>query len=200
MVFVDANTKTEADKDVVELSKKDAVFIRVMKVNLTGIDEPKDSKAKKAEKPVVPVARLEQPDLWQSFGVKSAGTVVVADWYGNETNRYPSMPGAAVLTSAIKSAVDSVDKNDKKLEKIAEAASQAADSGDTKGAVRNVLKYFKEEKTGFASFSRMVTLYNTLVADGRAKIQAAREANDEAAIKDLTSTFKGTDLESELKP
>ena len=208
--FADADTTDEKavfanDNTAANMLGKDAVFVLVSAAQeVKALDDTGEAKVKEkakktvARKSIVPTSNFEADCLFTAFDAKP-GTFVVTDWHGNLSKKFSKAPSIGSIKSAVASAKKDAEKVEKDLAKNAEKAEKAFDKGDHKDALKYSIKVFKEGVAGFEAVENTKLIYESIIEEGRVKLETAKEAGDEKAVKALAKLFRGTDLEDDVK-
>jgi|GEM_PF-2679737 len=177
------------DAAMVELSKKNALFVKVHSVDIE-LDPTEEAIS------ALPKDKLSADNLWKAYGVDKAGTMVLCDWFGNDFETYKAIPAGKTLLGDVEDVSSDVEEIIEDLTKDLERAKETREKkGDVK-ALERVVDMFEDGHYGYAVVSEAIDLYNELIEAGRAKLEAAKDAGDEKAIKDLAKDYKGTEVEA----
>lgn len=176
--------------DDTELFGKLDIKDEVAAGNAVGFRVTKPAEAQPAKESILPPERLAAADLWAAYGVEEADTFVLSDRYGN-----PYFKGKE---TELLEKLGEVNKHfrsiRKELKKQVEAAKDARDDGNVAGALKALKEGFEHNLTGYREANDAEKLYNELIKSGRDKLAKA----DAKALEDLSKTYKGTELESEI--
>lgn len=181
-------------KDLVELAKNNAVFIRVP------LNMDREKPVYEKDSPI-PTSKLLSENPSREYGVPAGKPLVlVTDSWGNEYFRLTKPPAATELKAFITKVGDKVESAGKKLQKNLDAAKAAMDKGDKANALKAVLKNFKEDVVGMTQQEETIRLYHSLMDGVRAEAAelAGKGAESEKALKALKTTYKGTDAVKDI--
>lgn len=181
-------------KDLVELAKNNAVFIRIP------LNMDREKAVYENESPI-PVSKLLSENPSRDYGVAPGKPLVlVADSWGNEYFRLTKPPAATELKAYITKVGDKVESAAKKLQKNLDAAKAAMDKGDKSGALKAMLKNFKEDVVGMNQQEETVRLYHSLMDGVRTEAAelAGKGAESEKALKALKAAYRGTDAAKDI--
>ncbi|MCB9894816.1 MAG: hypothetical protein H6839_10220 [Planctomycetes bacterium] len=179
-------------EDFAELSKMDAMF---MKIAYTADREVSPW----AEESVVPTSKLLSDNPSREYNVAvGKPAVLVCDWYGNEYFRTDNKVRADKLKLMIAKVADLVDDANKKLQKNLDKAQAAADKENSKDAIKELLKNFKEGVVGLEAQEGSIRLYHEIMDGIRAKKDELVEKGDVDGLKELGKIVKKTELEKEI--
>ncbi|MDC1141960.1 hypothetical protein OAU50_02615 [Planctomycetota bacterium] len=196
VIYFPTEKSTDADwasLELAELSHSDAIFIKIP----FNADREKSAWA---EESVVPAAKLlsDNPSREYSVPVNRA-MVIVADSFGNDIFRLSSLPKADQLKGYLKKVSDKTEKMNKKLQKNLDKANEALEKEDRAGAIKAILKNFKEDKYGVEPMEETVRLYHEIIEEARAEIEELTGSGDVDGLKKLAKDLKKTDAEAEIK-
>ncbi len=184
-----------ADKEIAEVSKSDAVFIRV-EYSADREESPW------AEESVVPTSKLLSGNPSRDYDIRPGkSTVVIADSHGNEYFRMSSMPRANRLKTYIEKVDDAVEKQNEKLQKYLEKARDEVDGGDRRKALRYLLKNFDDGNgpVGLEAQEESIRLYHEIMDEIRTEVEALVEKGDVSALRSLEREVRNTDVEKEVE-
>ncbi|MCA8915813.1 MAG: hypothetical protein KDB90_10420 [Planctomycetes bacterium] len=174
------------------MSKMDAMF---MKIAYTADREVSPW----AEESVVPTSKLLSDNPSREYKVAvGKPAVLVCDWYGNEYFRTDNKVRADKLKLMIAKVSDLVEDANKKLQKNLDKAKESADKEDSKGAIKDLLKNFKEDVVGLEAQEGSIRLYHEIMDGIRAKKDELVEKGDVDGLKELGKIVKKTELEKEI--
>lgn len=192
-----ANEKTTVwtvyDTELADMSKKSVVFIKIPhnadRSNVPGRAET-----------IVPVSKLltDNPALAYNIPVGEA-KAALCDWHGNEYFRLDGDFKASDLERKVKEIAEKAETQSKTLQKNLDAAKQAWGKKNRAGALKAILRNFKEGVVGFAAQVESIQLYQEIVDAARVEIRALLEGRDKAGLEKLAEELKGTDAEKEVK-
>jgi hypothetical protein len=181
-----------ADKELAEISKTDAVFVKIPYTD--------DREASPwAEDSVVPASKILSDNPSREYKVAVGKlTVVIADSYGNEYTRVTKNPKATELKGYLKKVKEDTDKKVEKLQKNLDKANEALANSDRKGALKLLLKNFGEGVVGLAPQEESIRAYHDILDKARTEMNELAEKKDAAGLKTLAKDFAKTDLEKEI--
>lgn len=184
-----------ADKDLADISKSDAVFIKIP------FTEDREE-SPWAEKTVVPTSRLLSDNPSRDYDVPvGRTTILVTDSYGNEYFRLSSTPKADRLRMYLKRVQDQAESANDKLEKYLEKAREELEDGDRRKALRYLLRNFDDGDgpVGLEAQEESIRLYHSIMDNVRDEMKELIENGDVDGLKALEKEVKKTDLEDEIK-
>lgn len=167
---------------------------------ITGVgrgDKAKAESASEAKSPV-PVSKLEAADLWKAYGVSKAGTMILADWYGNKQATYASVPKHGVMTRAIDGVPATVTQTKAKIDSEVTKLEAQLEKGNDVAAVKAAMKIFKMDVVGFDGVTKTVEKYQGIVARGRDRLKALEADGDAVGLRKLRADYRGSDIDSEI--
>ena len=195
MIYFAEENATDADfqgKELAELSKTDAVFIKI-----SYTEDREESPW--AEKSVVPTSKLLSDNPSREYDVPvGKATVIVADSYGNEYYRLNGTPKADQLKASVDKVKDQSEKAAEKLQKNLDKAKDYMSKEDRKNAVKYLLKNFDEGLVGLDAQEETIRMYHEILDAARSELATLVEKKDATAIKSLAKEFKKTDMETEI--
>lgn len=181
-------------KELAEMAKKDAVFIR--------IPYNPDREKSVFDESVIPTSKLLSDNPSRDYKVTvGKATVIVTDSWGNEYYRFPTPPKHLELKGAVDKVADKVDSTNKKLQKTYDAAKAAWDKKDNVGALKQILKNFKEGVVGVSAQEETIRLYHEVMDAVRAEVKdlAAKGGPEaEKQLKTMKGTYKGTAVSKDI--
>ena len=181
-------------EQIAELSKTDAIFVRVP-YNPDREDSPW------AEDSAVPSSKLLSENPSRDYRIRAYPTFLVADSFGNEVYRITRAPSAAQLQKYFKQIEKKTAKLAKKLNRNLKNARTAWESKDETKAIKAILKNFKEDVVGLEAQEETVRLYHEVLDSARETISSLTEDGSADSLKKLKSmktTYKKTDLLNEI--
>ena len=188
---------TDADyifgKDIVELAKNKAVFIRV-KYNPDREESWDDGS-------MVPSSIILSKNPTRDYHVKVFPTMVVADCYGNEYYQGTKKPDAATLTRYFDSIADKMKQSNDKLQKKLDDAKKSFEAKDTAKTLKALSENFATKIVGLAAQEASIKLYHQVIEGGRKELQDAVAAGGkelDKKLKDLKKLYKDTELAKEI--
>jgi hypothetical protein len=183
---------TLADKELAEISKTDAVFLRIP------FTEDRE-KSPWLSDSAIPTSKILGDNPSRDYNVTVGKlTIIVTDSYGNEYTRLAKQPKADELKGYIKKVKENTDKMSEKLRKNLDKANEALAAKDRKGALKLLLKNFSEGVVGLAAQEESIRAYHEILDAGRTEMARLTEKGDAAALKALAKDFAKTDLEKEI--
>ena len=195
MIYFAEENATDADfagKDLAELSKTDAVFVKI------AFTEDREV-SPWAEESVVPTSKLLSDNPSRDYDVPvGRTTIIVADSYGNEYYRLSKTPKGDQLKAYISKVNDQSEKASEKLQKNLDKAKDYLDKQDRKNAVKYLLKNFGEGVVGLTPQEDSVRMYHEILDAARSELATMVENKDADGIKNLAKELKKTDMESEI--
>lgn len=195
MIYFAEENATDADfsgKDLAELSKTDAVFVKI------AFTEDREV-SPWAEESVVPTSKLLSDNPSRDYDVPvGRTTIIVADSYGNEYYRLSKTPKGDQLKAYISRVNDQSEKASEKLQKNLDKAKDYLDKQDRKNAVKYLLKNFGEGVVGLTPQEESVRMYHEILDAARSELATMVENKDADGIKNLAKELKKTDMESEI--
>ena len=142
----------------------------------------------------VPACGFLADDVAGAYRIKIAPTVTVCDWYGNEYFRFRGRwPTADQLKRAIQGVPAKVAAAEMRLDKRFQAAKAAWEKQDRPGALRQILRNFRDEYVGLDAVTRTIALYDEIMAAARAEIAALKASGDRAGLEKVVKELQGTD-------
>lgn len=188
---------TDADyisgKDIVELAKNKAVFIRV-KYN-------KDREESWDDGSMVPTSIILSKNPTRDYHIKVFPTMVIADCYGNEYYKGTKKPDAAALKRYFESIADQMKKSNEKLQKKLDDAKKSFEAKDTAKTLKALSENFATKIVGLEAQEGSIKLYHQVIEGGRTQIKdtvAAGGKDVEKKLKELKKTYKDTELAKEI--
>lgn len=145
----------------------------------------------------IPVSKLSL-ELWAAYGVTSANTVVLTDWFGNEKGRYSRIPGESALIKAIDGVAAQVASDAKSLDSDLQKLEKFVAANDDPKAIKQAMKIFKRGLIGHDAVAKTETHYGKLLENGRVKIKSAEDAGDLAGVRALRMVYRDTEIEGEV--
>lgn len=195
VIYFQAEGDTDAsfaDKELADISKSEAVFIKV------AFTEDRE-KSPWTSDTVVPASKILSDNPSRDYNIAVGKmTVVIADAYGNEYTRVTKQPKATELKGYLAKVKEDAEKNSAKLQKNLDNANKALEAKDRKGALKLLLKNFSEGFVGLAPQEESIRAYHEILDAGRTELAELTEKNDAAALKALAKDFDKTDLEKEI--
>jgi hypothetical protein len=195
LIYFEAEGATDAsfaDLELAEISKTDAVFIKIP------YTEDRE-KSPWAEDSVVPASKILSDNPSREYKIEVGKmTVVITDSYGNEYTRVTKQPKATELKGYLAKVKEATDKNAEKLQKNLDKANEALAAKDRKGALKLLLKNFGEGIVGLTPQEESIRAYHQILDAGRTEMAELTEKGDAAALKALAKEFDKTDLEKEI--
>lgn len=182
-----------ADKELAALSRTDALFIRIA---YTADRE----KSPWAEDTMVPTSKILSDNPSRDYKVPVGKlTIILADSYGNEYQRLNKKPTGAALQTALKKIAKDSDKANAKLQKNLDGAKAALEKGDRKGAMRLIMRNFKDGEVGHDAQVETIRTYHEILDAARGEIAEMIENKDADGIKNLQKDIGKSDLDKEIK-
>lgn len=176
--------------DFQKISKDWAVFVRFAH-NANRDKAPGDAA-------VVPVSRLLSENPGRDYDVAAGKiTLIVADWHGNPYFTLTKKPTPDDLKATLKKVPAKIEETEKRLQKNLDAAKAAWEKKDRPGALKSLLKNFKEGVVGLAAQEATAKLYHEILDAARTDLKALQEKGDKAGLEKLAGELKGTDAEAE---
>jgi hypothetical protein len=163
--------------------------------------EKRDSeKASEAEvKSPLPVDKLNAADRWEAYGIRASGTVIVADWFGNQMTRFDVTPrGEAPLVRAIDQVPDAFKQTERRLEGELRKVETQFERNNDGAAMKAVMRLFKLDVVGHTPYNTAVERYTVLVTRGRDRVKALEAEGDMAGLRRMRMDFRGSELETEI--
>ena len=196
MIFFPEENSTDADfadKELADLSKSDAVFISVP------FTEDREE-SPWAEESVVPTSKILSDNPSREYEVRVGQlTIIVADSHGNEYYRLTKVPKANQLENYLKKVSKEVEDANEKLQKnLDKARASLEEKSDRKGAIKSLLKNFKEDVVGLEAQEESIRMYHDILDAARSELAELKEAGDAEGLKALKKELDKTDLESEI--
>jgi hypothetical protein len=152
-----------------------------------------------AEESVVPTSKLLSDNPSREYKVAvGKPAVLVCDWFGNEYFRTDNKIRADKLKLMITKVADLVESSNKKLQKNLDKAQAAADKEDSKDAVKELLKNFKEDVVGLDAQEGSIRLYHEIMDNLREQKDELLKKGDLNGLKELGKIVKKTELEKEV--
>jgi len=181
-----------ADKDLADISKEDAVFVKV------AFNADRE-KSPWAEDTCVPTSKILSDNPSRDYEIAVGKmTVVIADSYGNEYTRVTKQPKASELKGMLKNVKENADKTSTKLQKNLDKANEALAASDRKGALKLLMKNFGEGVVGLTAQEASIRSYHDILDAGRTEMAELTEKGDAAGLKLLAKDFAKTDLDKEI--
>lgn len=188
---------TEADyfrgKEVVELAKTKAVFIRI-KYNPDREESWDDGS-------MVPTSILLSKNPSRDYHIKTYPTMIVADCYGNEYFKGTSMPTVQSLTKQFDAVADLMVKSNVRLQKNLDEAKKSFEAKDAAKTLKFLSANFGTKVVGLSAQEASIKLYHELIDDGRKEMADAIAAGGktlEKKLKEMKKTYKDTELIKEI--
>jgi hypothetical protein len=188
---------TEADyfrgKEVVELAKNKAIFIRI-KYNPDREESWDDGS-------MVPTSILLSKNPSRDYHIKTFPTMIVADCYGNECFKGTSMPTVESLTRNFDAVAEVMKKSNDKLQKNLDEAKKAFEAKDAAKTLKALAENFSTKIVGLSAQEASIKLYHELIDGGRKEMQdsiAAGGKTLEKKLKEMKKTYKDTELVKEI--
>lgn len=188
---------TDADyihgKDIVELSKKSAVFIRVKFT--------KDREESWDDGSMVPTSIILSKNPTRDYHIKAYPTMVVADCYGNEYYKGTKKPDANTLKKFFDSIAEKQKQSNEKLQRKLDDAKKAFEAKDTAKTLKALAENFATRIVGLEAQEASIKLYHQVLEGGRKELGDTVTAGGkdlEKKLKELKKTYKGTELEKEI--
>lgn len=180
-------------KEIADLSKTDAVFIKM--------PYSADREASPyAIESAVPTSKLLSDNPARDYNVAvGKATVVVCDWFGNEFFRTEPSVKADKLSTMLKDVKDKVEDVDAKLQKNLDKAQAYVDASDRKNAIKLLLKNFSEGVVGVNAQEGSIRLYHEVMDNVRAEIAELEAERDVTGLKALAKEVKKTDTEKDVE-
>lgn len=123
--------------------------------------------------------------------------LLVCDWHGNEYVRYvgrlPDLVGLKRILATVP---------DLATRAAARAATRLADAekcrtdNDRRAELTQLLKIFRDDRTGFAAVETAIERYADMMAQARREMD---QASSVVALQQLLSLYKGSDVEGEIR-
>lgn len=157
-----------------------------------------DAEIATPSKQIVPLSPLLAADLWKAYGITTANSVVVADWFGNEKAKFARVPSENSLIKTIDGVTPAVERDAKALASDLEKLEQYVSKNEDPKAVKQAVKIFKRGLAGHESIAKTEEHYKKLMENGRTKIRELETAGDAVALRALRGTYRETDLEDEV--
>ncbi|MEE9312809.1 MAG: hypothetical protein V3V10_10420 [Planctomycetota bacterium] len=196
VIYFPSEDATDADwasEKLAEISQSDAIFIKIP----FNADREKSAWA---DDSVVPAAKLLSDNPSREYGVAvNKAMVIIADSYGNEFFRLSKLPKADQVKGYLTKVSDKVEKMNKKLQKNLDKATAALEKEDRAGAIKAILKNFKEDKYGVEPMAESIRMYHEILEEARAEIAELTSNGDVDGLKKLAKALKKTDAEAEIK-
>jgi hypothetical protein len=181
-----------ADKELAEISKSDAVFIKI------AYNEDRE-KSPWTEESVVPTSKILSDNPSRDYNIAVGKmALVIADSYGNEYTRLNKQPKADELKGYLKKVKENADKVSEKLKKNLDKANEALAASDRKGALKLLLKNFGEGVVGLTAQEDSIRAYHDILDAARTEMAELTEKGDVTGLKALAKDFTKTDLEKEI--
>lgn len=195
MIYFPSENATDAevaDKDLADLSKTDAVFVRIP----FSADR---EKSPWAEETVVPTSKLLSDNPSRDYGIPVGKmTIIVADSYGNEYYRMTKAPSGNQLKGYLDKVKDQVTKTNEKLQKNLDKANEYLTNNDRKNALKLLLKNFKEGVVGVQAQEDSIRAYHDILDAARSQMAELVEKGDKDGLKALAKDVDKTDMEKEI--
>ena len=148
---------------------------------------------------MIPVSKLLGDNPSRDYNVPTKGsTVIICDWHGNDYFRTNGDAKADALKKLIDQVAKKAEDANKKLEKTLEKANEAHGKSDSKGALKHLLKNFKEGVVGLPAQEASVRLYHEIMDGVRKQAEEMRDNGNEAGLKGLAKDYKGTDAAKDI--
>lgn len=182
-------------EDFAELSKSNAVFVKIPYTE-DRAESPWE------EKSIIPTSKLLSDNPSREYDVRvGKATVLICDWHGNEYFRTDNRVRANKLEAMVVRVEKDAEKANDKLQRNYDKAKEEYDDGDTRKALRYLLKNFDdgEGPVGLPAQEESIRLYHEIADDARTKIDKLKEARDSDGLKDLAKEFKRTPVEKEIE-
>jgi hypothetical protein len=180
-------------KEIAELSKADAVFIK-----MTYTEDREASPY--ASDSAVPTSKLLSDNPAREYNVEvGKATVMVCDWFGNEYFRSEPSIKAEKLSTMIGAVKGKVEDVNEKLQKNLDKAKSYVDAADRKNALKMLLKNFNEGVVGISAQEDSIRLYHEVMDSVRAEIAQLAEKGDTEGLKSLAKEVKKTDAEKDVE-
>ena len=195
MIYFPGENDTDAsfaDKELAEISKADAVFVRVAYTD--------DREASPwGDDSVLPASKILSDNPSREYNVAVGKmTLVIADSYGNEYSRLTKQPKATELKGYLAKVKEHTDKTSEKLKKNLDKANEALANKDRKGALKLLLKNFGEDVVGLSPQEDSIRAYHDILDAARTEMGELVAKKDAAGLKALAKEFAKTDLEKEI--
>jgi hypothetical protein len=180
-------------KEIAELSKADAVFVKV-----TYTEDREASPY--ASDSAVPTSKLLSDNPAREYNAPvGKACVVVCDWFGNEFYRTEPTVKADKLSTMIGDVKAKVEDMNNKLQKNLDKAKSYVDAADRKNALKMLLKNFNEGVVGISAQEDSIRLYHEVMDSVRAEIAQLAEKGDAEGLKSLAKEVKKTDAEKDVE-
>jgi hypothetical protein len=160
-------------------------------------DKPTADVAEVVKSPV-PVSKLSAADLWASFEVSAANTVVLVDWLGNEKSRYARVPTESTLIRAIEGVAASVEADAKSLASDFEKLEKYTSGNDDGKSIKQAMKIFKRGLVGHDVIAKTEVHYTKLIENGKSKMAALEAAKDATGLRALKGAYRDTEIENHV--
>jgi len=188
---------TEADyfrgKEVVELAKNKAVFIRI-KYNPDREESWDDGS-------MVPTSILLSKNPSRDYHIKTYPTMIIADCYGNEYFKGTAMPTVQQLEKNFEAVADLMKKSNDKLQKKLDEAKKSFEAKDAAKTLKALAENFGTKVVGLSAQEASIKLYHELIEGGRKEMQESIAAGGktlEKKLKEMKKTYKDTELVKEI--
>lgn len=195
MIYFPSENATDsevADKELADLSKTDAVFV---KIPFSADRE----KSPWAEETVVPTSKLLSDNPSRDYNIAVGKmTIIVADSYGNEYYRMTKAPSGNQLKGYLDKVKDQVTKTNEKLQKNLDKANEYLTNNDRKNALKMLLKNFKEGVVGVQAQEDSIRAYHDILDAARSQMAELVEKGDAEGLKALAKDVDKTDMEKEI--
>jgi hypothetical protein len=180
-------------KEIAELSKADAVFIK-----MTYTEDREASPY--ASDSAVPTSKLLSDNPARDYNAPvGKACVVVCDWFGNEFYRTEPSIKAEKLSTMIGDVKTKVEDLNDKLQKNLDKAKSFVDAADRKNALKMLLKNFNEGVVGISAQEDSIRLYHEVMDSVRTEIALLEEKGDAEGLKSLAKEVKKTDAEKDVE-
>ena len=187
------NSDFISGKDVVELAKSKAVFIRI-RYNPDREESWDDGS-------MVPTSILLSPNPARDYHVKTYPTMIIADSHGNEYFKGTTMPTVQQLERNFKAIADLMKKSNERLQKKLDGAKKAFEAKDTAKTLKALSENFATKVVGLEAQEASIKLYHQVIEGGRTELKdtvAGGGKDVEKKLKELKKTYKDTELTKEI--
>ncbi len=224
MFFVEKDDEATRDAirghKVSQMSKEKAIFVLVVKpievepptterrgptiTSGGGKKADEGDKAAETAEPsgtpfsAVPQSRFLAGDLWKAYDVKTAGTVIAADWFGNSKQTWSRAPRESEVIRTVETIPALVERDAKVLASDLQRLEGYVEKNDHSRAVSQAVKMFKRDLAGHEAVTKAAEHWTKLMDEGRQSISSLESQNDVIGLRRLRGTYRGTDIESEL--
>jgi hypothetical protein len=147
---------------------------------------------------IVPASPFLAGDLWKAYDVKAAGTVVLADWFGNSKQTWARAPRESEVVRAIDGIAAIVDRDAKVLEGDLKRLEGYVEKDEHDRAVSQAVKMFRRNLAGHETIAKAAEHWTKLMDTGRKEIGSLESEGNVVALRGLRRTYRGTDIEPEL--